>query len=125
MFWSPNLSSTAANMSAYWPGANYVDIVGVDHYIKDKTSTFASVYGSFYDTYAKGYNKHFVIGETGASVSDVALKEYWLGELAGADTKTYPCFQAATWFEYDKGVDFRLFVGQSASTQAQSLSHFE
>ncbi|KAL9611135.1 MAG: hypothetical protein Q9167_004215 [Letrouitia subvulpina] len=108
MFWSPNQNTTSEPIDGWWPGGNYVDIVGIDVY-PDPGATFASAYGEFYNAYARGYNKHFCIGETGANQGgSVAAKEAWVKELANTDVSAYPCYKSATWFEYNKGVDFRI-----------------
>lgn len=123
MFWSPNVDSVA-NLNGWFPGANYVDIVGVDDY-PGAGATFASAYGDFYNAFAKGYNKHFCIGETGvANGGSVSDKEAWVKQLANTDVSAYPCYVSTTWFEYDKGVDFRIIEGQSAATITETLSNF-
>ncbi|MCJ1454462.1 hypothetical protein MMC28_004815 [Mycoblastus sanguinarius] len=125
MFWSPN-SDSPSDLSGWWPGANYVDIVGMDVYPDSSQSpTFASVYGPFYDTFAAGYNKHFAIGETRSKEGDVGSKEAWVKQLADTDVSAYPCYISATWFEYQKGSqDFRIIQGQSAATIQETLSNF-
>ncbi|KAM0803710.1 heterokaryon incompatibility protein-domain-containing protein [Usnea florida] len=83
MFWSPN-SDSVSNIQGWWPGANYVDIVGLDVY-PQPGATFASTYGPFYDAFATTYDKHFCIGETGAGNDAVADKEAWVKQLADTD----------------------------------------
>lgn len=123
MFWSPN-SDSVTNIQGWWPGANYVDIVGLDVY-PGSGATFASAYGAFYNAFAKTYNKHFCIGETGAGNDAVANKEAWVKQLANTDVSAYPCYKSATWFEYNKGGDdFRVIEGQSAGTVTETLSNF-
>ncbi|KAF6241890.1 hypothetical protein HO173_000602 [Letharia columbiana] len=123
MFWSPNEDSVA-NLNGWWPGADYVDIVGMDVY-PNPGATFASAYGAFYDGFAQQYNKHFCIGETGAANGgSVADKEAWVARLAKGDVSAYPCYKSATWFEFYKGVDFRIVEGQSATTVTETLSNF-
>lgn len=124
MFWSPNDQGSVGDLSGWFPGPDYVDIVGMDVY-PEPGATFASTYGAFYDTYAQGYNKHFCIGETGASGGgSVANKEAWVKQLANTDVSSFPCYKSATWFEYEKGVDFRIIEGQSAATIQETLSNF-
>ncbi|CAF9943385.1 MAG: hypothetical protein ALECFALPRED_000257 [Alectoria fallacina] len=125
MFWCPNDDTTSEPVAGWWPGADYVDIVGMDVY-PGAGATFASVYGTFYADYASTYNKHFCIGETGAANGgSVANKEAWVTQLANTDVSTYPCYKAATWFEFDKGGDdFRIIQGQSSATIQQTLSNF-
>lgn len=49
-------------------------------------ATFNSAYGEFHDPYARRYNKHFCIGETGANQGgSVAAKEAWVKQLANPD----------------------------------------
>lgn len=123
MFWSPNQDSVD-DLNGWFPGPDYVDIVGMDVY-PESGATFASTYGEFYDAFAQGYNKHFCIGETGAyRGGSVANKEEWVTQLANTDVSSYPCYKSATWFEYDKRVDFRIIEGQSAATIQETLSNF-
>ena len=130
MFWSPNEPSegaSIASLQSWFPGTDYIDIVGIDVYpAAEPAPTFASVYGDFYDLFAKAYNKHFCIGETGvAHGGSIAAREEWVKHLANsADVSAYPCFKSATWFEFDKGVDFRVVEGQSKVTVGETLSNF-
>ena len=59
MFWSPNDygSSGVATLDQWYPGDNYVDIVGLDVYVNNGYTTFAAVFGDFYNRYAAGHNK--------------------------------------------------------------------
>ena len=61
MFWCPNVDRVE-NTLHWWPGAEYVDMVGVDNYPPAGT-TFAYAYGDFYDGLAARYNKYFCVGE--------------------------------------------------------------
>lgn len=47
MFWSPNNAKTIDQISEWWPGSDYVQIVGVDLYVSTTTATFANQFGSF------------------------------------------------------------------------------
>lgn len=123
MFWSPNVA-TVEVLNGWWPGANYVDIVGMDVY-PSPGGTFASAYGAFYNGFAKQYSKHFCIGETGVeNGGSTADKEAWVTQLANTNVSAYPCYKSTTWFEFDKGVDFRIIQGQSQSTVTETLSNF-
>lgn len=117
MDWSPNIPVSTADQ--YWPGASYVDIVGIDCYPGSPlTSTaFSDCYSSFYDTYSAGYGKPFAIGETGYGGSGGA--EEWVSQLIGQDMCDHPNYIAASWFEYEKEEDFRIVMG-SASTLAET-----
>ena len=125
MFWSPNYDSNMNNLQGWWPGANYVDIVGMDYYPNPGT-TFSAAFDNFYNTFAVGYNKHFCLGETGSNSGSVSAKESWLTAVSEVDLSKYPCYKSASWFEYYKGSDdFRVIIGQSAATVKQTLSNFK
>ena len=53
MFWSPNGAvppNTIASIGSDWrPGADYVDIVGMNNY-PESEQTFSDAFGEFYDT---------------------------------------------------------------------------
>lgn len=125
MFWCPNID-TVENIQPWWPGPDYVDIVGVDNYPPGYT-TFASAYGDFYDGFAARYNKHFCIGETGSfEGGTVEEKEAWVSQLANVDLNEFPCFKSITWFEYYKtGYDYRIIMGQLPATIKETLSYFK
>jgi beta-mannanase len=123
MFWSPNQASSSS-LQAWWPKPETVDMVGIDIYV-GPGATFANTYGDFYDAFAKKYNKPFVIGETGTKSGNVADKESWVKALASADLSAYPCFKSVSWFEYYKGYDFRVAVGQSDSVLKETMANFE
>lgn len=101
MFWSPNRAKSS-DLQQWWPGTNYVDIVGMDAYPEPGSSVcfalcqcgvvrllmcrqFSSVYSDFYHAFSTKYNKHFVLGETGSGVYDVANKEAWLKQITQSD----------------------------------------
>ena len=123
MFWSPSLD-TVDVLNGWWPGAEYVDIVGMDYY-SDPGATFASAYGAFYDGFANQYSKHFCIGETGVNNGgSVEDKKAWVTQLANTNVSAYPCYKSTTWFEFDRGVDFRIIQGQDPATVTETLSNF-
>lgn len=128
MFWCPN-AAVINSLYAWWPGADYVDIVGIDDYPPATGGTFGGIYGDFYKSFAAAYNKHFAIGETGVRGGGTpAAKESWLSQIVNADLDTYPCYKSATWFEYYKqsaGYDYRLIQDQSAETVRETLSNFK
>ena len=124
MFWTPNQPEhDVEELCQWWPGADYVDIVGMDAYPSDFNATFESVYGAFYNKFSVQFDKHFAIGETGTA--DVGFKEAWVTQLANTDLTAYPCFKSASWFEFNKQSDFRIIMDQSAATVSQTLSNFQ
>lgn len=131
MFWCPNYD-TVENMHPCWPGAEFVDIVGMDDYPPAETA-FASVYGAFCDGFAARYNKHFCIGETGSfNGGTVEAKEAWVSQLSNVDLNRFPCYKSITWFEYLKANDdgsseynYRIIQGQLPAPVEQTLSNFK
>jgi hypothetical protein len=43
--WAPNVEEVAASVAQYWPGAQYVGVVGLDGYLADDSATYQSVFG--------------------------------------------------------------------------------
>lgn len=118
-FWSPNQEGDVKKLQAWWPGQEYVDLVGIDCYARDGqnmdgSAVFEQFYGNFYDTFSKPYNLPFVIGETGAPP---ALKEGWLKQLVSQDRTKYPNYISMSWFEYDKEADMRIVMTDDATLQ--------
>lgn len=116
MYWSPNYDSNAANLvsSGWYPTQGTVDIVGMDIYPKGG-SQFANVYQNFCQQWP---NLPFVIGETGSdnggSSSD---KNAWLKQLTDQSAlQACPNYLGFSWFEYLKGVDFRIATGGNTAS---------
>ena len=117
MYWSPNFDSNAANLvsSGWYPAQGTVDIVGMDIYPKGG-SQFADVYQNFCQHWPK---IPFIIGETGSnnggSKSD---KNAWLKQLTDKSAlQACPNYLGFSWFEYLKGVDFRIATGGNTAAQ--------
>lgn len=107
MFWCPNIGS-ASDYAKFWPGADTVDIVGVDYYPHGDYSDLASHVQGIHDTYAKANDIPFHLGETGSTAGD-SVKEQWVKTLTSEDTcNKLSHFEASHWFNYDKGGDFRV-----------------
>ncbi|TGO20996.1 hypothetical protein BPAE_0249g00020 [Botrytis paeoniae] len=126
MYWSPNVDTSSAPVAPYWPGASYVDVVGVDCYPTSSplsSSAFSGCYGNFYKTYSAAYNIPFAIGETGYAGS--SGNAAWISQLVNQDMCEYPNYIAASWFEYNKEADFLIVEGSSSilSSAQQLLLH--
>ncbi|KAF7874798.1 hypothetical protein EAF04_001972 [Stromatinia cepivora] len=126
MYWSPNVDTSSAPVAPYWPGASYVDIVGIDCYPTASplpSSAFSSCYSNFYKTYSAAYNIPFAIGETGYAGS--SGNAAWVSQLVNQDMCEYPNYIAASWFEYNKESDFLIVEGSSSilSSTQQLLLH--
>lgn len=122
MWWSPNVNGNGVqSIAQYWPGASYVDLVGIDCYPSGaiSSSSFNNCYQSFYNNYAAAYNKPFAIGETGYCGS--SGQDSWLSAIMNPPAG-YPNYIAASWFEYDKGgCDFRVIENGNLATTKQIL----
>ncbi|KAF2638720.1 glycoside hydrolase [Massarina eburnea CBS 473.64] len=111
-FWSPN-QGAAKDLQQWWPGKEYVDIVGIDCYPKadddtSKISLFDKFYGDFYNTFSKANDLPFAIGETGAGTGK---KDAWLKTVVSKEVKAkYPNYVSMSWFEYNKEADFRVVM---------------
>jgi hypothetical protein len=118
-FWSPNQAGSMKDLEPWWPGPEFIDIVGIDCYPRAGDSTegnalFERLYGSFYDTFSKPYDLPFAIGETGAGNGQ---KEGWLKQLVSQDRSKYPNYVSMSWFEFDKEADFRIVMTDDATLQ--------
>lgn len=115
-FWSPNQAGSVSDLQPWWPGEEYVDLVGIDCYPRsgDDTSSnelFDRFYGGFYDAFSKPYGLPFAIGETGAGTGQ---KTQWLQTLVNQKAK-YPNYVSMSWFEFDKEADFRIVMTDEAT----------
>jgi len=118
-FWSPNREGNVKDLAPWWPGQEYVDLVGIDCYPKAEEDTsdnalFERLYGDFYKTYSAPYDLPFAIGETGAGSGQ---KIGWLKQLVSQDKAKYPNYVSMSWFEFDKEADFRIVMTDDATLQ--------
>ena len=137
MHWSPNDDTTSEPVAPWWPGSEYVDIVGVDYYpnADDGLPDFQTAYGSFYNTYAAQQGLPFAIGETGTQLStgasaSIEQREQWLTAVINPSGGfgNYPNYVSCTWFEYNsntQGPDFTVVIGQPSSVVQQTISNTE
>lgn len=124
MFWCPNNAKTMDLYEEWWPGPEYVDIVGMDIYASKTTANFRNIYGGFYEAYAKKYRKHFVIPETATKPDTPELKQSWLKALASDDLSAYPCLKSISWFELRKSFDYRVVMGQGDVVMKKTMGNF-
>lgn len=100
MMWSPNLQDVAS-MHHWWPGAEHVDVVAVDHYPEsdhDVDEGFGGAYGEFYGAVVHKHGKPFMLGET-AYGGSMAMKDQWVKHITKSDFRDYPLYKGAMWFE--------------------------
>ena len=117
MYWSPNYDASATDLvsSGWFPKQGNVDIVGMDIYPAGGT-TFAAMYQNFCQNWK---DIPFIIGETGSKNGGTTEdKHAWLQQLTGtAALQACPNYLGFSWFEYLKGVDFRIATGGNTAYQ--------
>ena len=131
-FWSPNRNDDGKQLGQYWPGKEYVDIVGIDIYpdVSNGVPTFSDTYGDFYNTYASPNNLPFAIGETGigGDTAPLATREEWLKNIINPSSGLgdFPLYMSATWFEYGppaNSVTFYIVEGLSKDQVDETISN--
>jgi hypothetical protein len=138
MFWSPNDDTSSEPVAPWWPGKQYVDIVGMDYYpnADQGLPDFETAYGNFYNTYAEGYGLPFAIGETGTQLSSggsasTAQREQWLHTVVnsrGGFGSSAEYYISCTWFEYGpptNSITFYVVYNQSSSVIYETISNTE
>lgn len=124
--WSPNVTNGGMNtqsIESYYPGDNYVDIIGMDGYnwgtSQSWTSwqSFESVFGACYDQLVASHpNKLIGVTETGCS-STGGDKAAWITDMFNGFTTRFPKLKFFTWFNINKETDWR-FTSDQASINA-------
>ena len=118
-----------SNYAQYWPGAKYVDVVGVDYYpnTTDDYNQVAKYVQDIHDTYAKPYGYPFHIGETGTTL-DAATKIHWADVITSKATcSALTNLNAVHWFDHYRemdGGDFRLLSDGGISNRFTSLMKY-
>jgi hypothetical protein len=98
--WAPSGLPSKLPPSAFYPGDQYVDWIGIDHYDdhgSPATGTGAvdALFGAFYRQWS-GHGKPMMIAETGAQPADQAG---FLNGLQQALPASYPDFKALVYFD--------------------------
>lgn len=84
--WAPNVEKFAVSVAQYWPGARYVDEVGLDGYLSDDGDTYQSEFGQTVADVRSLTKLPIWIAETGVNQDDSAAVR--LAALAGAAKKS-------------------------------------
>jgi hypothetical protein len=94
--WCPGISHGLATMASFFPGAAYVNWIGVDGYDRkgQGQQAFTDVFGAWYSTYV-GYHEPLMIGETGAMADDQAA---YLSGIESDLPTLYPDVKALVYF---------------------------
>ncbi len=95
--WCPGISGGLTGMAAFFPGANYVDWIGVDGYDRQRNGqqSFADIFGAWYSAYVS-YNKPMMIGETGAMANGQTL---YIQGIGSSLPTQFPKIKALVYFD--------------------------
>lgn len=119
--WCFNNESTPKTVDPFdaWPGADYVDWVGIDGYNWGTTrswgqwASFEQVFGAAYALAVKrAPGKPIVIGEMASSEAG-GDKAAWLTEMFNALPR-YPAIRALTWFDITKETSWSIASSDEA-----------
>jgi hypothetical protein len=66
--WAPNVVHAAGPVTPYWPGRQYVGMVGIDGYLRSDADTYESVFGSTVAQIRTLTSKPIWIAETGLNI---------------------------------------------------------
>lgn len=122
LVWCPNHSNQPAEnwnqISAYYPGDQYVDWVGMDGYNWGYTEwqSFDQIFGQIYEQLTTLTAKPLMIGEFASGSSETDSKAAWITDAFSNISQNYPRIKLFCWFNINKERDWR--VESSADTQA-------
>lgn len=107
--WSPN-NEPSSTIKSYYPGENYVDVVGIDGYnwgtsqSWSRWQTFTDVFRSSYAAITAFTSKPIMIAET-ASSEKGGQKSNWIADLP-AQLASFPQIQSLIWFNVSQDADW-------------------
>jgi mannan endo-1,4-beta-mannosidase len=115
--WTVNsISGAEGDLIRWWPGANWVDLVGVDGYFASASNNYSSIFGSTIKQVRSFATKPVLIAET--SVGDIPDREQEIRELFDGARADHVI--GLIWFDlrqYPQDHDWRL-EGDSAAIAA-------
>ena len=121
LVWCPNNTNQPDvswnTVSAYYPGDQYVDWVGMDGYNWGYGSwqSFDSVFSGVYQSITSLTQKPIMIGEFG-SAEQGGNKADWITDAFAKIKSSYPGIKVFCWFNINKERDWR--VNSSSSSEA-------
>lgn len=119
LIWCPNNASLPADqwndLSAYYPGDQYVDWVGLDGYNwgYGGWQSFDAIFGGAYQALTALTAKPLIIGEF-ASAEPGGDKAAWIGDAFQKIGSTYTRVKLFCWFNINKERDWRVASSPSA-----------
>jgi hypothetical protein len=95
--WCPGISAGVASMAPFYPGASYVDWIGVDGYVVRGAGAgaFTRLFGPWYAAYA-GQGKPLMLAETGAMAGQQAP---YLQDIGATWPAQYPAMKALVYYD--------------------------
>lgn len=128
LVWSPNNTDqpneTWNNISAYYPGDEYVDWIGMDGYSwgYGAWEPFDSVFGTIYQKLVSLTQKPLMIGEFGAAEQG-GDKAAWIKQSLAQIKQKYPRIKIFCWFNINKERDWQIdSTNPSAQAFKQAIS---
>jgi beta-mannanase len=132
--WSPNRDgdedAALSTFTRYYPGANYVDYVGLNGYNwgsmyntpswNSEWQNFDEVFGPSYRVFTRLTDKPIVIAET-ASTDVGGSKAQWIKDSFLTARAEYPRIKAIVWFNINKETDWRI---ESSAASLNAFRHY-
>ena len=124
----PSVRGDVYRLEDYWPGEEWVDLVGCDAYNEpDRWDSFDAVFADPYDRISQLSHKPFWIGEVGChepSFGQIGDKGRWIEAMV--NSTAFPNLDALCYFDYDARAigraDWRL--DSTRSTFASVITTF-
>jgi beta-mannanase len=110
--WSPNVDDGDSSMDSYYPGASYVNLVGLDAYNKGDFpwASFGQIFQSSYDeitSLAPGIpvmiSETATLEATPAQAARGYSKAQWIQQMASYIPTNMPAVRALCWYEQPVG----------------------
>ena len=120
--WSPNITDWPRveenKLERYYPGGDYVDIIGLDGYNWGDTQVW-STWQSFEAIYTVPYKRVSALGSEPIWLTEIASAEsggnkaLWIKEML--DNRAFPRVEAVVWFHERKEADWRANSSKRAA----------
>jgi len=122
MWFTPNIANMQQYQEYFPSDPTTVDACGIDYYPQDAGASFTDAMQDFYNyCIQQNPNAYYAIGETGLGFSgSIEQRLQWLGTIMSAATHSaMPQFRSVSWFNYQKGEDFRVVTpgGDNSETK--------
>ena len=128
--WCPSvhntISASITTYAQYYPGANYVDWIGVDGYDRSPVdaSDFSSIFGTYYSTYSN-QNKPIMVAETAAAPdvnTNSSNQSLYLQGIQSSLPTSFTGIKAVVYFDSDAN-NLKWSLQGAGITSFSALSH--